>query len=49
MNAQTRRAIAAVVLVVSCALPLAGCDSDPPARDPGKPMTSADLTKLGCC
>lgn len=50
MNAATRRLVALTVLVVSCALPLAACESDEnPTRDPGKPITSAELTKLGCC
>ncbi len=51
MKPALRRLIAVGLLTVSCALPLAACDSDPkaPANDPGKPVTSADLTRLGCC
>ncbi|CAB4743882.1 MAG: hypothetical protein F2754_11200 [Actinobacteria bacterium] len=50
MNAATRRLVAFTALVVSGALPLAACESDEnPTRDPGTPVTSAELTKLGCC
>ena len=50
MNAATRRLVAFTPFVVSCALPLAVCESDEkPTRDPGKLVTSAELAKLGCC
>ncbi len=50
MNVVARRLVAVTLLVVSGVLPLAGCESDEnPSRDPGKPVTSAELRQLGCC
>jgi hypothetical protein len=50
VNPAARRFVTLAVLVVTFALPLTACETDEnPTRDPGKPVTSAELTRLGCC
>ena len=49
MRQPFRRAMAVVFVCLAVAVPLAGCESDTPANDPGKPVSSAELKRLGCC
>ncbi len=45
MRNALRRSVAALVVVVACAVPLAACDSKAPEPAPDR----ADLRSKGCC